>query len=98
LQLVSEVFQGGLEALASRQGAKADQLQTISRVRAALFEVLETSPMGKDPVATMKLCAVIAAGFEDATREFDRNRADYPQGTECAPRHHKSSGQPQTTA
>jgi hypothetical protein len=97
LQLVSEVFQGALEALASREGANADQLRTIGSVRAALFDALETSPMGKDPVTTMKLRAIIAAGFEAAVSDFEQNQAEDPQARPSAPLAEGSPGPRQTT-
>jgi hypothetical protein len=75
-QVISNIFQHSLSGLAARQTAKAEQLRTIERIPGALLEVLATSPMGKDPVTTMKLRAIIAAGFEAAVSDFEREHIE----------------------
>jgi hypothetical protein len=78
-QVISDIFQYSLSGLAARRTTQAEQLRTIERVRGALFEVLATSLMGNDPVTTMKLRAIIAAGFEAAVSDFERQHVEGPQ-------------------
>ncbi|MFH5927206.1 hypothetical protein [Roseomonas xinghualingensis] len=71
IELVVEVFQSGIYALLQRYPDMDDRREVLDRLRKAMSEVLTAEPVASDPVLTMKLRTVIAAGFEASIREAE---------------------------
>jgi hypothetical protein len=79
LNIVKEVFGPGLEAMLNRQTTSRDCEQRIAEVRAALSDILQSSPVGAETVKVMAARAVIAAGFEAALLEIKEKRLVAPE-------------------
>ncbi|WP_424134571.1 hypothetical protein [Roseomonas chloroacetimidivorans] len=74
LNLAKEVFRAGLEAFAERPLSEAERLESLERLRNALFEALQSGPVDTDPLMKVKLRAIIAAGFEAAVEDVEKER------------------------
>ncbi|WP_424140328.1 hypothetical protein [Roseomonas chloroacetimidivorans] len=74
LNLIKRVFLSALTGMASRRASHEDRTETLERLRRSLLEALSSGPIDGDPVRTMRLRATIAAGFEAAVLEAEKQR------------------------
>lgn len=85
LNLVKKVFLSAMAGLARQRASQLARLETLEKLRATLLETLSSAKVAADPVEAMRLRSVIAAGFEAAVREAEKQKLFLPVAAERSP-------------
>jgi hypothetical protein len=81
MESVRKVFLSTFAGLARRKASPAARADVLDRVRESLLQLLSSASIDADPVGRTRQRAIIAAGFEAAIREAERQGILAPAST-----------------
>jgi hypothetical protein len=85
LNLVKKVFLSAMAGLARQRASQLRRLEALERLRGTLLETLSSAQYASGPVETMRLRSIIAAGFEAAVLEAEKQRLFLPVAAVASP-------------